>query len=84
MIKVTREIIDRMEKQYPGITAQIYYYEKNQLPGCPECGQGDTAVVQVGLTGRSINIAMATSKFHLRPNGKVGNYYCTQCQVYFD
>lgn len=84
MILVSRDTIDRMEKRYPGITAQIYFYEKNQSPRCPECLIRDTAVVNVGFVGRSINIAMATSKYHLRANRKVGNYYCNRCQVYFD
>lgn len=84
MILVSRDTIDRMETQYPGITVQIYFYEKNQLPVCPECRRRDTAKVHVGYVGRSLNIARATSRFHLRANRKVENYYCNRCQVYFD
>ena len=69
MIKIPPEKISQIESMYPGITEQIEYFEKMTLPACPDCGSEDTAIVNVGTIGRTICIAGATTKFHLRANG---------------
>lgn len=84
MIKITEEVIREMEQQHPGITRTIWYFENMEIPACPTCGSGNTASVQVGIIGRTIYLAAATSKFHLTPNGpKKGEYFCNVCHRYF-
>ena len=84
MIKVSESEIKHMEKQHPGITDQIWDFENTELPPCPVCGSTDTASVQVGVIGRTIYLAMATTKFKLYPNGNgKGIYFCNTCQVQF-
>lgn len=83
MIKVSPETILRMESQHPGITEQIEDFELMALPTCPKCCSQDTAAVNVGIIGRTINLAAATTKFHLRANGKPDDFYCNACKRYF-
>ena len=75
-----------LEERYPGITEQIRRFENAELPPCPHCGSSDTASVQVGIIGRTININAATRKFKLVPNmpDKRGDYFCNKCGKYFD
>jgi hypothetical protein len=85
MLKVDKKTLDRMEVNYPGIREQILSREEAVLPKCPQCGSTDTAKVEVGIIGRTIHIAAATSKFKLLPNGPVpGKYFCGKCAQYFD
>lgn len=83
MIKVSPETILQMESQYPGITEQINSFENKVVPACPNCGAEDTAAVNVGVIGRTTLLAVATTKFHLRANGKPGDFYCNNCRSYF-
>ena len=84
MIKVSQTTILKMEAQYPGITEQIMHYENEALPICPLCGSENTASVQVGIIGRTIYLATATSKFHLLPNrNEEPEFYCNHCRKYF-
>lgn len=85
MIRKTEEEFKQSESQYPGITEQIWRFEQADLPACPVCGSMDSASVQVGVMGRTINIGAATTKIHLIPNanGK-GIYYCNNCKRQFD
>jgi hypothetical protein len=52
----------------------------------PIVGTSDnTASVQVGVIGRTITMAAATSKFKLVANGpKPGTYFCQACRGFFD
>lgn len=85
MIKVDQATLDRMEQQHKGIIDTILRFEKAILPSCAHCQSSDTADVQVGVIGRTIYIAIATTKFKLIPNGpKPGKYFCNACQKYFD
>lgn len=84
MLKIPRENMVRKEKDYPGITRQLDEIENRPLPNCFRCGSEDTAVTNVGLVGRTILLASASTKFHLRPNGKPGEFYCNTCKQYFD
>jgi hypothetical protein len=84
-LRIDSQRLASMERDYPGITAQIHRYDCCDLPTCPNCCSNDTAAVHVGLVGRSMNIAFATTKFRLLANGpKPGAYYCNQCGRYFD
>ena len=84
MIKVTEDVIRHMESQYPGISEQIWRFENLDLPACPVCGSTDTASVQAGVIGRTMNINLATTKIHsmLNWNGK-GIYFCNVCRQGF-
>ncbi len=84
MIKISLDSIKRMESNYPGITEQIWRFEHAELPPCPDCGSGDTASVQYRIIGRTISLAVTTTKIHLRLNndGK-GIYYCNTCKARF-
>ena len=84
MLTANSESLEKMEVLYPGIKGQIEHFENAELPSCKLCGSADTASTQVGVIGRSIHIAGATTKFHLRPNDKPGNYFCNKCRKYFD
>ena len=69
MLKADKERLEWMEKNYPGIKKQINHFEKAKLPRCSHCKSRRTADVQVGIIGRTIYIAGATTKFKLIPNG---------------
>jgi len=85
MLKVNKEALDQIEKQYPGIGKTILYFEKATLPVCPCCGSEDTADAQCGIIGRTINIAAATTKLKLIANGpKPGKHFCNACNRFFD
>lgn len=84
MIKVSENEIRHMEKQHPGITEQIRDFENMEIPQCTKCGSTDTASIQVGVIGRTMYLAMATTKFKLFPNGNgKGIYFCNTCKVQF-
>ena len=84
MIRKTEDDIKQLESQYPGITEQIWRFEQADLPACMACGSADTASVQVGVMGRTINIDAATTKFHLLLNANdEGIYYCNACHKQF-
>ncbi len=85
MLKVKASVIAAMEKQYPGIREEILRFDNASLPACPRCGSTDTADVQIGLIGRTINIVSATTKFKLVPNGPApGKYFCNVCDKFFN
>ena len=84
MLKVNQKTLDEMERQHEGILKTIMRFENAELPACPQCASEDTAAVQVGVIGRTIYIATATSKFTLIPNGpRPGKYRCNSCKQYF-
>ena len=72
-------------KHYAGIKEDISRFEEANLPACHYCGSDNTASVQCGLVGRTMNIAAATTKFKLFPNSpKAGKYFCNACNKCFD
>lgn len=84
-LKIDKETLDHMEKQYPGIGKTILYFEKATLPVCSRCGSENTADVGCGIVGRTIYIAAATTKFKLIPNDpKPGKYFCNTCNEFFN
>ena len=84
MIRKTEDQMKQLESQYPGITEQIWRFEQADLPACMACGSADTASVQVGVMGRTINIGAATTKIHLMLNGNdEGIYFCNVCRKQF-
>lgn len=68
MLKIDKQQLEQLEQAYPGITKQILHFEEATFPVCDHCGSKNTAGVQVGVIGRTINIAAATDKFQLVPN----------------
>lgn len=85
MLKVDKKTLDHMEQGYPGILENIMDFETAILPSCPHCKSDNTADVQVGIIGRTINIVAATTKFRLIANGpRPGKYYCHGCKGYFN
>lgn len=85
MLRFDLDSLASLESQYPGIIDSIRRFEEAVIPSCPFCNSGDTADVQVGIIGRTINIAAATTKFHLIPNPpKPGNFFCNSCKKYFN
>ena len=84
MLKLDQARMDQMERQYPGILEQILVFEKLELPKCPECESANTAEVQCGIIGRTMNLAAATTKLRLVANGpKPGRYFCNVCSKFF-
>ncbi len=86
MLKVDQKTLDKMESQYEGILKTIMYFENASVPACPHCGSNNTADVQVGIIGRTIYLAAATTKVTLVPNMKdrLGEYFCNECRKFFD
>ena len=85
MLKFTQEQIERLELIYPGIKDQILWFENAILPVCSYCTSEDTADVQIGIIGRTINICAATTKFKLINYGpRPGRYFCNTCRRFFD
>jgi hypothetical protein len=85
MLKVNKTTLDQLETQYPGIAAYVLRLEDATLPTCPICGSGNTAKVNVGIIGRTISLAAATTKFKLIANGpKPGKHWCNECSKYFE
>jgi hypothetical protein len=84
VLTIDQSQLERLEEKYPGIGEQIRYFEDATYPACSRCGSEDTASVQCGIIGRTINIAAATTKFKLIPNGPApGKYYCNSCNEFF-
>ena len=78
-----KDMLENLDKNYPGIKKQVMRFEQMEMPPCPHCGSEDTAIVQVGIIGRSINVAAATRKVTLVANHKPGDYRCNVCKEYF-
>ncbi|MHC1740647.1 MAG: hypothetical protein AB9897_05995 [Anaerolineaceae bacterium] len=84
MLKITQEELEGFEKSYPGIRRDVMQFEEAMLPNCRHCGSADTADVQIGITGRTIYMCSATTKFKLIPNGpRPGRYFCNGCRQFF-
>ncbi len=83
MTKELEEQLAHMEENYPGITQQVMRFERMEMPPCPYCGSDDTAIVQVGIIGRSITVAAVSRKVTLVANNKPGDYRCNLCKEYF-
>jgi hypothetical protein len=72
------------ERDYPGITEQIWTFEQMRLPRCIRCGSADTADVQIGVVGRTLVIRCATKKAKFIPWGpRPGQFYCNPCHKFF-
>lgn len=85
MLKITKTELEGSDRSYPGIKEQILRFEEADLPACPHCGSTDTAKVQVGVIGRTISIAVSTTKVKLVGNGpKPGRWFCNACKKFFD
>jgi hypothetical protein len=82
MLKVNAEWILETERQYPGFKKTLDYYESLPIPACPRCGSDDCARVTVGVIGRTMALAAATTKVRLVPNGEPG-FHCCACEHFF-
>jgi len=84
MITIDEETIAKAELQYPGFRESLLRFDAKIIPPCPSCKSEDTASVTVGVVGRSIAFAVATSKLKLVPNrrGKE-DLYCNNCNTFF-
>lgn len=84
MLTVPESFLDSLEQKYPGIKDQVLSVDAADLPPCDSCGSSDTATVQCGLVGRSINVGGCTSKLKLIPNGPgPGLLWCNGCESFF-
>lgn len=84
MLKVNQKALDHLDQLYPGLKSQVQSFENMELQACANCDSADTASVQVGLIGRTMSLAGATTKFRLVANGpKPGKYFCNQCNEFF-
>lgn len=84
MLKVSPADLDQFESQYPGIKGQILLFEAASLPACSACHSIRTAEVQVGISGRTMTIAAATTRVQLVPEDPPGKFFCVDCRRYFD
>jgi hypothetical protein len=84
MLKLTLQELESLESSYPGITKDVMVFENTDLPCCTKCQSSDTADVQIGIIGRTINICSSTTKFKLIPNQpRPGRYFCNSCNKFF-
>lgn len=84
MLMIDETVLSELETTYPGIRNSILSFETAAFPVCLHCGSSDTADVQVGLIGRTLGIAAATTRFKLIPNGvKPDKYFCNSCEEFF-
>lgn len=84
MLNVGTNNLEKMDRYYPGIRETVEHYESLRLPHCPACASENTAKVSAGFFGRSIQVAGATTRMHLRPSGHPADYFCNTCKQYFD
>lgn len=85
MLKINDARMAELEQTYPGIGESIRRFEASELPNCPHCNSRDTATVICGIVGRTINIAAASTKVKVIPNGPApGNLYCNSCNSFAD
>ncbi len=85
MLMTSEEGLDLMEERDPGIKKRILEIEAKALPACVHSGADDTASVGIGIVGRSMRIAGATTKYHLIAGGpKPGAFFCNSCREYFN
>jgi len=85
MVKVDREWLQHAEESHPGIIEIVDRLETAQYPACPKCGSSHrTAKVSAGLVGMSIHVAAASSRIKLLSNGHPADFYCNECDTYFD
>ena len=88
MLRYSEEQLQRVEANYPGVRESIEHYEAMDIPVCPNCSSHDTALIQVGLIGRTMTIAGGTTKFKLIPNRSKPKwkkkYFCRACEETYD
>jgi hypothetical protein len=85
MLMTSEAGLDSLDKDHPGIKKSILEIEAKVLPACAHCGSDDTASVGIGIVGRSMRIAGATTKYHLIAGGpKPGAFFCNSCREYFN
>ena len=88
MLRYSEKQLQRVEANYPGVRESIEHYEAMDIPVCPNCSSHDTALIQVGLIGRTMTIAGGTTKFKLIPNRSEPKwkrkYFCRACEETFD
>jgi hypothetical protein len=77
---------EALESSYVGIWEQIKEFENTPIKPCPHCESDNTALVQVGIIGRSVNIAASTLKIKLVPNpkNKLRRFFCNSCGKFFN
>ena len=88
MLRYSEKQLQRVETNYPGVRESIEHYEAKDIPVCPSCSSDYTAVIQVGLIGRTMAIAGGTTKFKLIPYRREPKwkrkYFCRTCEETFD
>jgi len=88
MLRYSEKQLQRVEANYPGVRESIERFEAMDISACPSCLSDDTAVIQVGLIGRTMTIAGGTTKFKLIPNRSTPKwkkkYFCRACEETFD
>jgi hypothetical protein len=85
MLKLSKQELAQLETRYSGITETIQRFEEAKFPACPRCQSENTAQVNCGVIGRTINIAAATTIFTLIPNApKPDEYFCNDCKEFFN
>ena len=85
MLKIAYKELERLDQHYPGLKDQVIHLEGREMPACPHCGSCCTALVGVGVVGRSIQMAVSTTRFRLWANTpRPGKFACASCRCFFD
>lgn len=84
MLKIDEKRVAQVEMRYSSFGEILLRFESATLPVCSHCKSANTANVQVGCVGITINLAAATTKFKLISNGpKPGKFFCNTCNEFF-
>lgn len=86
MLRISKKDLETLENKYVGISAQIMQFENATLKPCLHCKSDNTALVQVGIIGRTIHIAAATIRMKLvsNPRDRLGKFFCNGCGKFFN
>ena len=85
MLKIDYKELERLDRYYLGLKDQVIHLEGKDMPAYPHCGSRCTALVGVGVVGRSLQMAVSTTRFRLWANGpRQGKFACASCRCFFD
>lgn len=84
MDPTTNDLLSEWEEQYPGLRQQLVDLVALAEMPCAYCGSPDTAVLVVGITGRTMCLAGFSNRVKLVANrDEPGERWCRVCSRAF-
>lgn len=69
---------------YPGLRDQFGAIDRQIVPTCPHCRSTDTAVIIIGISGRTVRLAALSAKVKLMSDrDEAGTCWCRTCARVF-